>query len=164
MKDDERAFTGLITAFEDSSLSKPQTNKMLLQPRKTKYKKARKGRIQDYDISAKSLNHGSIGLIATKSAYLHASQIEAARRTINRHLKRKGKVWTCVFPDLGVTKKPTQVRIGKGCGGSVKYWAYRLRPGRILFEVDGVDYESAVTALKSGASKLPYGVKLHTRT
>jgi large subunit ribosomal protein L16 len=135
---------------------------MLLQPRKTKYKKSRKGRIQNYDMSAKSLNYGFIGLVAAEAAYLKASQLEAARQTINRHLKRKGKVWTCIFPDLGVTKKPIQVRMGKGCG-SVKYWAYRLRPGRILFEVDGVDIESAVTALKSGASKLPLELKLHTR-
>lgn len=134
---------------------------MLLQPRKTKYQKVHKGRIKDYDPKAQNLVHGYCGLRALQSAYLHAKQLEAARQTITRHLIRKGRVWTCVFPDVGVTKRPTQVRIGKGTG-SVKYWAYRVRPGKILFEVDGVDFDEAVLALESGANKLPLKVKLIT--
>ena len=132
---------------------------MLLIPRKTKYKKVRKGRIQNYDPSAKALSYGYIGLVSCESVYIHASQLEAARQTINRHLIRKGRVWTCVFPDLGVTKRPTQVRIGKGTG-DVKHWSFRCRPGRTLFEVDGVDFEEAYDALKSGASKLPGRTRL----
>jgi len=132
---------------------------MLLIPRKTKYKKVRKGRIKNYDSSSKIYSYGSISLVCIESAYIHAAQLEAARQTINRHLIRKGRVWTCVFPDLGVTKRPTQVRIGKGTG-DVKYWSFRARPGRTLFEVDGVEIEEAITALKSGASKLPLKIKL----
>jgi large subunit ribosomal protein L16 len=134
---------------------------MLLIPRKTKYKKVRKGRIQNYDSSAKSsLSYGYIGLVSCEPVYIHASQLEAARQTINRHLIRKGRVWTCVFPDLGVTKRPTQVRMGKGTG-DVKYWSFRCRPGRVLFEIDGVDFEEAYAALKSGASKLPGQTKVY---
>lgn len=132
---------------------------MLLIPRKTKYKKVHKGRIKDYDPKPTSLKYGYIGLRALESAYIHAKQLEAARQTITRHLIRKGRVWTCVFPDVGVTKRPTQVRIGKGTG-SVKYWSCRLRPGKILFEVDGVDFDEAILALKSGANKLPFKVRL----
>lgn len=135
---------------------------MLLSPRKTKYKKVRKGKVKTYDASTKSyLAYGYIGLLSCESTYIHASQLEGARQTINRHLIRKGRVWTCVFPDLGVTKRPTQVRIGKGTG-DVKYWSFRCRPGRILFEVDGVDKEEAILALKSGAHKLPGRTKIIT--
>lgn len=132
---------------------------MLLQPRKTKYQKVHKGRIKDYDPKAKCLKHGYIGLQAIDSAYIHAKQLEAARQTITRHLKRKGRVWTCVFPDVGVTKRPIQVRIGKGTG-SIKYWSFRVRPGKVLFEVDGVEDTEAILALNSGASKLPFKLKV----
>lgn len=132
---------------------------MLLIPRKTKYQKVHKGRIKNYDPTAKGLVHGYIGLQALDSAYIHAKQLEAARQTINRHLKRKGRVWTCVFPDVGVTKRPTQVRMGKGTG-SIKYWSFRVRPGKVLFEVDGVDFKEAVAALNSGANKLPFRLKV----
>jgi len=132
---------------------------MLIIPKKTKYKKIRKGRIQSYDSKSKSLTLGQSGLIAIESAYVDASQLEAARQTINRHLQRQGRVWTRVFTDLGITKRPNQVRIGKGTG-SVKYWACRLRPGKIIFEVDGVSLKKAESALISGGHKLPLKVKL----
>src|SRR6476469_2540589 len=132
---------------------------MLLIPKKTKHRKVQKGRIQNYDAKAKGLVLGIKGLIALESAYLHASQLEAARQTITRHLQRQGKVWTTVFPDLGITKRPTQVRIGKGTG-TVKYWAVKIRPGKVIFEVDGVPLKKARLALLSGASKLPFKVKL----
>jgi large subunit ribosomal protein L16 len=132
---------------------------MLLQPRKTKYQKVHKGRIKNHDFNEKGLSHGYCGLQAIESAYIHAKQLEAARQTINRHLKRKGRVWTCVYPDLGVTKRPTQVRIGKGTG-SIKYWSFRVRPGKVLFEVDGVEFKEALSALNSAANKLPFQVKL----
>ncbi len=132
---------------------------MLLIPKKTKYRKVQKGRIQNYDSKAKGLVIGKRGLIALESAYLHASQLEAARQTINRHLQRQGRVWTTVFPDLGITKRPTQVRIGKGTG-TVKYWAVRIRPGKVIFEVDGVPLKKADLALLSGAAKLPFKIKL----
>ena len=132
---------------------------MLLIPSKTKYRKVQKGRIQNYDAKAKGLVLGKKGLIAIESAYIHASQLEAARQTINRHLIRQGRVWTTVFPDLGITKRPTQVRMGKGTG-TVKYWAVKIRPGKVIFEVDGVSAKKADLALKSGASKLPFKVKI----
>ena len=132
---------------------------MLLIPKKTKFRKIQKGRIQSYDGKAKSLVLGRTGLIAIESAYLRASQLEAARQTITRHLIRQGRVWTTVFPDLGVTKRPTQIRIGKGTG-AVKYWACRVRPGKILFEVDGVPLKKAEEALISGGQKLPLKVRL----
>ena len=132
---------------------------MLLIPKKTKFRKIQKGRIQLYEKKAKSLVLGMTGLIAIESAYLRASQLEAARQTIRRHLMRQGRVWTSVFPDYGVTKRPTQIRIGKGTG-AVKYWACRVRPGKILFEVDGVPLKKAEEALISGAHKLPLKVRL----
>ena len=132
---------------------------MLYIPKKTKYRKIRKGRIQFYDSKAKLLVIGRTGLIAIESAYVSASQLESARQTIRRHLMRIGQVWTTVFPDLGITKRPDQIRIGKGTG-RVKYWACKIRPGIILFEVDGVDSNKAVSALLSGSHKLPLKLKL----
>lgn len=132
---------------------------MLLSPKKTKYRKIQKGRIKSYDPKSKGLVIGQIGLQAIESTYLKASQLEAARQTITRHLQRQGRVWTTVFPDVGITKRPTQVRIGKGTG-TVKYWSCRVRPGKVLFEVDGVPLKKAVEALVSGAHKLPFKVKL----
>lgn len=128
-------------------------------PKKTKYRKIQKGRIQLYNPKAKSLVLGRTGLIACESAYVRASQLEAARQTITRHLQRNGRVWTTAFPDLGITKRPTQIRIGKGTG-AVKYWACKVRPGKILFEVDGVSLKKAEEALISGGHKLPLKVRL----
>ena len=132
---------------------------MLLIPKKTKHRKVRKGRIINIDIKAQTLNIGCIGLMAIESAYVKASQLEAARVTITRHLQRQGRVWTRVFPDLGVTKRPNQVRIGKGTG-VVKYWACKIRPGKILFEIDGVVKKDGLAALISGSHKLPLKLKL----
>ena len=132
---------------------------MLLIPKKTKYKKVKKGRIKSYDLKGKTLILGRIGLIAIEPGYIHASQLEAARQTITRHLQRQGRVWISVFPDLGITKRPDQIRIGKGTG-SIKYWACRVRPGNIIFEVDGVPLKIAEEALRSGGHKLPIKIKL----
>lgn len=132
---------------------------MLLIPKKTKYRKIQKGRIQSYDPKSKNLVLGCSGLMAIESAYIQASHLEAARQTITRHLQRQGRVWTRIFPDIGITKRPNQIRIGKGTG-SVKYWACRVRPGKILFEVDGVSLKKAEEALISGGHKLPLKVKL----
>lgn len=132
---------------------------MLLIPRKTKYRKVQKGRIHNYDQKTKNLIYGKFGLIAQNSCFLKASQIEAARQTINRHLIRTGRLWVLLFPDLGVTKRPTQVRIGKGTGVT-KYWAIKVKAGKILFEIDGVSFDLAKTALISGGYKLPIKVKI----
>lgn len=132
---------------------------MLLIPEKTKYRKIRKGRIQSVDKKSQALVIGRIGLIALESAYVKASHLEAARVTITRHLQRQGRVWTRVFPDLGITKRPGQVRMGKGTG-DVKYWACKVRPGKILFELDGVSEKDGVKALISGGHKLPLKIKL----
>ena len=132
---------------------------MLLSPEKTKFKKTHKSRIKEKPLKKKILVHGRRGLIALDSAFVRASHLEAARVTITRHLQRIGRVWTTVFPQVGITKRPTQIRIGKGTG-VVKYWACRVRPGRILFEVDGVPFKKAEEALASGGHKLPLRVKL----
>jgi large subunit ribosomal protein L16 len=132
---------------------------MLIIPKKTKYRKIHKGRIKNQKSQPKFLALGTIGLIALDSAYVKASQLEAARVTITRHLQRNGRVWTTVFPNLGITKRPTQIRIGKGTG-VVKYWGVRVRAGKILFEVGGVPLKKAEEALTSGANKLPLKLKL----
>jgi large subunit ribosomal protein L16 len=132
---------------------------MLLAPKKTKFKKIRKGTTKATAITSSNLLVGNYGLISLESGFIHATQLEAGRQTINRHLERKGRIWTIIFPDLGITKRPTQIRIGKGTG-KVKYWAYRIRPGNIIFEVGGVSLKKAEKALNSGAQKLPIKVKL----
>ncbi len=132
---------------------------MLLIPSKTKYKRSIKGRIKS-SIEPKSCPlYGRFSLKARKTAFITARQIEAARQTITRHLQRQGRVWTCLFPDVGVTKRPTQVRIGKGTG-SVKHWVCKVHPGQTLFEIDGVDATKAREALISGGHKLPIDVSL----
>lgn len=132
---------------------------MLLIPKKTKHKKIQKSRIKSNKPTVETLSYGRVGLIALDSAFVKASHLEAARVTITRHLQRIGRVWITVFPNVGVTKRPTQIRIGKGTG-SVKYWACRVRPGKILFEVDGVPLKKATQALISGSHKLPLEVKI----
>ena len=123
-------------------------------PKRTKYRKQHKGRIHGVAQAGTSLNFGAYGLKATQPERLTARQIEAARRAITRHMKRAGRVWIRIFPDLPVTSKPTEVRMGKG-KGSVDYWAARVKPGRIMFEIDGVNEEIAREALRLGAAKLP---------
>ncbi|RFC66111.1 50S ribosomal protein L16 [Fulvimarina endophytica] len=126
----------------------------MLQPKRTKYRKAFKGRIHGNAKGGTALNFGAFGLKAVDPERVTARQIEAARRAITRHMKRQGRVWIRIFPDLPVTSKPTEVRMGKG-KGSVDYWAARVHPGRIMFEIDGVDELIAREALRLGAAKLP---------
>ncbi|EAU42396.1 50S ribosomal protein L16 [Fulvimarina pelagi HTCC2506] len=126
----------------------------MLQPKRTKYRKAFKGRIHGNAKGGTALNFGAYGLKAVDPERVTARQIEAARRAITRHMKRQGRVWIRIFPDLPVTSKPTEVRMGKG-KGSVDYWAARVHPGRIMFEIDGVDELVAREALRLGAAKLP---------
>ncbi|MDA4843850.1 50S ribosomal protein L16 [Hoeflea poritis] len=125
----------------------------MLQPKRTKYRKQHKGRIKGVASSGTKLNFGSYGLKAQEPDRVNARQIEAARRAITRHMKRAGRVWIRIFPDTPVTQKPTEVRMGKG-KGSVEYWACKVKPGRIMFEIDGVSEEIAREALRLGAAKL----------
>ena len=134
----------------------------MLQPKKTKYRKAFKGRIHGASKGGTALNFGAYGLKAVEPERITARQIEAARRAITRHMKRQGRVWIRIFPDLPVTDKPAEVRMGKG-KGSVEYWAARVAPGRIMFEIDGVNEETAREALRLGASKLPIKTRFIAR-
>jgi len=134
----------------------------MLSPKKTKYRKAFKGRIHGTAKGGTLLNFGSYGLKAVEPERITARQIEAARRAITRHMKRQGRVWIRIFPDLPVTDKPAEVRMGKG-KGAVEYWAARVHPGRIMFEIDGVADDIARTALELGAAKLPIKTRIVTR-
>jgi len=126
----------------------------MLQPKRTKFRKQFKGRIHGNSKGGTELNFGAFGLKALEPERVTARQIEAARRAITRHMKRAGRVWIRIFPDVPVTSKPTEVRMGKG-KGSVEYWAARVAPGRIMFELDGVPEDIAREALRLGAAKLP---------
>jgi large subunit ribosomal protein L16 len=134
----------------------------MLSPKKTKYRKAFKGRIHGTAKGGTLLNFGSYGLKAVEPERITARQIEAARRAITRHMKRQGRVWIRIFPDLPVTDKPAEVRMGKG-KGAVDYWAARVHPGRIMFEIDGVADDIARDALKLGAAKLPIKTRIVSR-
>ena len=134
----------------------------MLSPKKTKYRKQFKGRIHGLAKGGFTLNFGSYGLKSVEPERVTARQIEAARRAITREMKRAGRVWIRVFPDLPVSKKPTEVRMGKG-KGSVEFWAARVKPGRILFEIDGVPEDVAKEALRLGAMKLPIMTRVITR-
>src|SRR5512140_3030348 len=125
----------------------------MMQPKKTKFRKAHKGRIHGVASSGATLAFGSFGLKATEPERVTARQIEAARRAITRHMKRQGRVWIRIFPDVPVSSKPTEVRMGKG-KGSTDYWAAKVKPGRIMFEIDGVGEVIAREALRLGAMKL----------
>ena len=126
----------------------------MLQPKKTKFRKAHKGRIHGVAKGGTELAFGQYALKATEPERVTARQIEAARRAITREMKRQGRVWIRIFPDVPVSKKPVEVRMGKG-KGSVEFWAARVKPGRILFEIDGVPADVAKEALRLGAMKLP---------
>ena len=126
----------------------------MLQPKKTKFRKQFKGRIKGEAKGGTTLNFGSYGLKALEPERVTARQIEAARRAITRHIKRQGRLWIRVFPDVPVSKKPAEVRMGSG-KGAPEFWAARVKPGRILFEVDGVSETVAREALELGAQKLP---------
>src|SRR3989440_8224857 len=126
----------------------------MLQPMRTKFRKAHKGRIKGIATSGVELAFGHFGLKALEPERVTARQIEAARRALTRHMKRAGRVWIRVFPDVPVTKKPLEVRMGSGKGG-IELWVTRVKPGRILFELDGVSVELAKEALALAAAKLP---------
>ena len=134
----------------------------MLLPKKTKYRKQFKGRIHGATKGGSALNFGSYGLKALEPERITARQIEACRRAVTREMKRQGRVWIRIFPDLPVTDKPAEVRMGKG-KGAVEYWAARVAPGRIMFEIDGVPDEVARQALALGAAKLPIRTKVVTR-
>src|SRR5437868_5378000 len=126
----------------------------MLQPKKTKYRKQFKGRIKGSSKAGFALNFAAFGLKSLEPERVTARQIEAARRAITRQMKRQGRVWIRVFPDVPVSQKPTEVRMGSG-KGAPEYWAARVAPGRIMFELDGVPEEVAREALRLGAAKLP---------
>ena len=134
----------------------------MLQPTRTKFRKAHKGRIHGNASRCNTMNYGSFGLKALQPERVISTQIEAARVALTRHMKRQGRVWTRVFPNIPVSKKPTEVRMGKG-KGSPEFWACRVKPGRIMFEVDGVDVNDARKAMTLAAAKLPIKCKFVER-
>jgi large subunit ribosomal protein L16 len=134
----------------------------MLQPSRTKFRKQFKGRIHGLATSGNTLSFGEYGLKAVEPDRITARQIEAARRAITHHMKRAGRVWVNVFPDVPISKKPTEVRMGKG-KGMPEYWAARVKPGRILFEVDGVDEATAREAMRLAAAKLPVRTRFVAR-
>jgi len=134
----------------------------MLSPKRTKFRKAHKGRIHGMAKGGTSLTFGAYGLKATTPERITASQLEAARRAITRHLRRAGRLWIRVFPDVPVSSKPAEVRMGKG-KGSPEYWVARVAPGRIMFELDGVSWELAQEAFKLAAAKLPIETKIVRR-
>ena len=134
----------------------------MLQPKRTKFRKAHKGRIHGLAKGGTKLNFGSFGLKAIQPERVTARQIEAARRAITRHLRRAGRVWIRIFPDVPVTAKPIEVRMGKG-KGSVDRWVAKVKPGRIMFEVDGVSESIAKEGLRLAAMKLPVKCRFVSR-
>ncbi|MDE0852254.1 50S ribosomal protein L16 [Yoonia sp.] len=131
----------------------------MLQPKRTKHRKLHKGRIRGEAKGGSDMNFGSFGLKAIEPERITARQIEAARRAMTRHMKRQGRVWIRIFPDTPVTSKPVEVRMGKG-KGSIDFWACKVKPGRVMFEIDGVSETVAREALRLAAMKLP----IKTRT
>ena len=127
---------------------------MFLQPKRSKYKKTKKGVLKKFTYKSTKLKFGTIGLKAVESGTISAKQIEAARQSITRKIQRKGKLWIRIFPDLPITSKPTEVRMGKG-KGNVKYWASRVSGGTIIFELCGITKNTATVAFKTGGAKLP---------
>ena len=134
----------------------------MLQPKKPKYRKQFKGRMHGVSKGGNFLNFGSYGLKALTPERITSRQIESARKAITRHLKRAGKMWIRIFPDVPVSKKPAEVRMGKG-KGSNEFWACRVKPGRIMFEIDGVDVADAKKAMTLAAAKLPIKCKFVER-
>ncbi len=134
----------------------------MLQPKKTRFRKQFKGRIHGAAKGGFDLSFGQFGLKCLEPERVTARQIEAARRAITREMKRQGRVWIRVFPDVPVSAKPTEVRMGSG-KGAPEYWAARVHPGRIMFEIDGVAEETAREALRLGAAKLPVRTRVITR-
>jgi large subunit ribosomal protein L16 len=134
----------------------------MLSPKRTKYRKAHKGRIHGPAKGGSALNFGAYGLKAVEPERVTARQIEAARRAITRHLKRLGRVWIRIFPDVPVSTKPAEVRMGSG-KGTPEFWVARVHPGRIMFEIDGVPEQTAREAFALAAAKLPIRTKVVTR-
>jgi large subunit ribosomal protein L16 len=134
----------------------------MMSPKKTKYRKQHKGRIKGAAKGGFTLNFGEYGLKAMQPERVTARQIEAARRAISRHVKRVGRMWIRIFPDVPVTKKPAEVRMGSG-KGSVEFWACRVKPGRIMFEIDGVPEAVAREAFDRASAKLPIKTKFVKR-
>ena len=134
----------------------------MLSPKRSKFRKAHKGRIHGMSKGGTTLNFGAYGLKATSPERITARQIEAARRAITRHLRRAGRLWIRVFPDVPVSSKPAEVRMGKG-KGSPEFWVARVAPGRIMFELDGVSWDLAQEAFKLAAAKLPIETKIVRR-
>src|SRR5437762_11650043 len=134
----------------------------MLQPKRTKYRKAFKGRISGAAKGGFNLDFGSYGLKAMEPDRLTARQIEAARRAISRHMKRAGRVWIRIFPDVPVSKKPAEVRMGSG-KGTPELWVARVKPGRVIFEIDGVTAQTAKEALSLAAAKLPIQTRFVAR-
>ncbi len=134
----------------------------MLQPKRTTYRKAHKGRIKGVARAGFTLNFGAYGLKALEPERVTARQIEAARRAITREMKRAGRVWIRIFPDVPVSSKPAEVRMGSG-KGAPEFWVCRVKPGRIMFEIDGVSIETAKAALSLGAAKLPIKTKVVQR-
>ena len=134
----------------------------MLQPKRTKYRKAHKGRIHGKASRGNLMNYGAFGLKALEPDRVISKQIEAARVALTRYMKRQGRVWTRIFPNIPVSKKPIEVRMGKG-KGSPEYYACRVKPGRILFEVDGVSEDVAKVALYKASAKLPIKTKFIKR-
>jgi len=134
----------------------------MLSPKRTKFRKAHKGRVKGVAKGGYSLDFGAFGMKAMEPGRITARQIEAARRAITRHMKRVGKVWIRIFPDVPVSRKPAEVRMGSG-KGSPEYWVCRVKPGRIMFEIDGVQKPLAEEAFRLAAAKLPIKTRLVTR-
>ena len=134
----------------------------MLTPKRTKYRKAFKGRIHGLAKGGSDLSFGSYGLKALEPERITARQIEASRRAISRHVKRAGRLWIRIFPDTPVSSKPAEVRMGKG-KGSVEFWVCKVKPGRILFEMDGVPQDLAKEAFERAAAKLPVKTKFVSR-
>jgi|TARA_B100000953_G_scaffold17593_1_gene15164 large subunit ribosomal protein L16 len=134
----------------------------MLQPKRTKYRKQMKGKNRGLASQGNKVSFGEYGLKATDRGRITARQIEAARKAMTRHIRRGGKIWIRIFPDKPITKKPLEVRQGKG-KGNVEYWVAQIQPGKILYEMSGVDENLAKEALKLAASKLPVSTKFVTR-
>jgi len=134
----------------------------MLQPKKTRYRRPQKGRMKKITKRGAELSFGSFAIKTLEEHWLTGRQIEAARQAITRHMKREGQLWIRIFPDKPVTKKPAEVRMGKG-KGAPEYFVARVSPGRILFEAEGVSYETAKEALRLGAQKLPVTTKFVVR-
>jgi large subunit ribosomal protein L16 len=134
---------------------------MFLQPKRSKFKKTQKGKLKNLELKKNKLRFGQIGLKTVESGLISAKQLEAARQAIVRKIKRKGKLWIRVFPDLPISAKPIETRMGKG-KGPVKYWSARVKGGTVIFELSGISVKNACMAFKTGGAKIPLKTKIFT--